>query len=117
VPVTPTEMRSLCRVHTDSAIRSLAKIMSEVDAPHAARVAAALGLLDRGWGRPTAVIATEDGQPLTVVIRQIIEKIDEPALKVVEPVVRTIDHEPDDVSRETTVDETGTNGAAPKDVP
>jgi hypothetical protein len=48
---TPTEIRSLARAHTDAAIRTLAGIMNEPDAPHAARVAAANSLLDRGWGK------------------------------------------------------------------
>ena len=87
-------VQSLARVHTEMCIRTLAQIATTEESPHASRVAAIGMLLDRGWGRPTTVLATEDGAPLTVVIRQIIERIDEPALKLVEPVVRTIDHEP-----------------------
>jgi hypothetical protein len=49
---TPTEIASLARSHTRTAIRTLAQIMKQPEAPYAARVAAAEALLDRGWGRP-----------------------------------------------------------------
>ncbi len=48
----PTDIRSLARSHTDTAIRTLAGIMQQTDAPPAARVSAATALLDRGWGKP-----------------------------------------------------------------
>jgi hypothetical protein len=48
---TPTEIRSLARSHTDSALKTLAHIMNEPTAPHSARVSAANSLLDRGWGK------------------------------------------------------------------
>lgn len=48
----PTDLRSLARSHTETAINTLAGIMKEPRAPHSARVAAASYLLDRGWGRP-----------------------------------------------------------------
>lgn len=48
----PTDLRSLARSHTASAVRTLARIMAEPDAPPAARVSAASVLLDRGWGKP-----------------------------------------------------------------
>lgn len=48
----PIEIRSLARAHTDSALKTLAGIMNQPDAPPAARVAAAQALLDRGWGKP-----------------------------------------------------------------
>lgn len=46
------DIRSLARSHTKTAISTLAGIMREPDSPAAARVAAAIALLDRGWGRP-----------------------------------------------------------------
>ena len=49
---TPTEIASVARSHSKSAIRTLARIMRQADAPPAARVAAAVALLDRGWGKP-----------------------------------------------------------------
>lgn len=47
----PTDIRSLARSHTETAIRTLAGIMNEERAPAAARVSAAQALLDRGWGK------------------------------------------------------------------
>jgi hypothetical protein len=49
---TPTDIASLARSHTRTAIRTLAQIMKQPEAPYAARVAAAEALLDRGWGKP-----------------------------------------------------------------
>ncbi len=54
---TPTEIRSLARSHTESAIKVLASIMNQPKASHAARVSAAVALLDRGWGKPTVMVA------------------------------------------------------------
>jgi len=53
----PIDIRSLARTHTEAALRTLAGIMNQPDAPEAARVAAANSLLDRGWGKPTQPIA------------------------------------------------------------
>jgi hypothetical protein len=48
----PTDIKALARVHTETALHTLAKIMTTEDAPAAARVAAAQALLARGWGQP-----------------------------------------------------------------
>jgi hypothetical protein len=56
---TPTDIRSLARAHTDTAIRTLAGIMEQATAPHAARVAAAQALLDRGWGKAVQYVEAE----------------------------------------------------------
>jgi hypothetical protein len=45
-----SELEELAREHTEAAIRTLAEICSNKNAPAAARVAAAV-LLDRGWGK------------------------------------------------------------------
>lgn len=64
---TPTQIASLARAHTETAINVLAGIMSQTDAPHSARVSAAQVLLDRGWGKATQIIAgDEDGGPLVI---------------------------------------------------
>ncbi len=55
----PTEIRSLARSHTESAIRVLAGIMNETTAPAAARVSAAQTLLDRGWGKADQNLTVE----------------------------------------------------------
>jgi HEAT repeat protein len=49
---TPTDIRSLARSYTESAIKVLAGIMQQPDSQPSARVAAAQALLDRGWGKP-----------------------------------------------------------------
>jgi hypothetical protein len=66
---TPTNIRSLARAHTETAINVLAGIMNESDAPHAARVSAATALLDRGWGKPTQPISGDDDAPPIKVTR------------------------------------------------
>ena len=48
----PTEIKSLARSYTNSALSVLKSIMQQPDAPPAARVTAAIALLDRGWGKP-----------------------------------------------------------------
>ena len=47
---TLTEIRSLARSHTRTALRVLVGVMSSKDATAAARVSAANAILDRGWG-------------------------------------------------------------------
>ena len=64
---TPTEIRSLARSHTDTAMNVLVGIMKETTAPHASRVAAACYVIDRGWGKATQHIETtrRDASTLT----------------------------------------------------
>jgi hypothetical protein len=57
-----TDIRSLSRAHTETAIKTLAGIMQQSSAPAAARVAAAQALLDRGWGKAPQTMAGEDGE-------------------------------------------------------
>jgi hypothetical protein len=61
---TPTDIRSLARGHTQTAINVLAGIMSQTDAPASSRVAAAEALLNRGWGKPTQPHSGADGEEL-----------------------------------------------------
>lgn len=65
---TPTDIRSLARSHTETALKTLAGIMEQPDAPSAARVAAANSLLDRGWGKPVQAISNEEGGPFKLVV-------------------------------------------------
>jgi hypothetical protein len=46
-------LRDLAREHTQAALDALLSIMRDEAAPSAARVAAAVHVLDRGYGRPT----------------------------------------------------------------
>lgn len=55
----PTEIRSLARAHTAAALKTLAGIMDQPEAPAAARVAAAQALLDRGWGKAVQFVEAE----------------------------------------------------------
>jgi len=52
----PTDIRSLARSYTESAIKTLAGVMQQPEAPPAARVSAATALLDRGWGKPAQTV-------------------------------------------------------------
>jgi hypothetical protein len=56
---TPTDIRSLARSHTESALNVLAGVMNEASAPAAARVSAATALLNRGWGMPEQKIESD----------------------------------------------------------
>lgn len=62
----PTEIRSLARAHTQTAINTLAGIMQQDSAPAAARVSAAEALLNRGWGKPAQPISGEGDQPVAI---------------------------------------------------
>ena len=66
---TPTEIRSLARSHTRSAILALAGVMRSKDATHAARVSAANALLDRGWGKPPQAMENGEGGALELIHR------------------------------------------------
>jgi hypothetical protein len=54
------EVEALARVHTNMAVKVLADICLDVDAPAAARVSSAAILLDRGWGKATQPIVLAD---------------------------------------------------------
>ena len=71
----PIEIKSLARAHTATAIRVLAGIMQESAAPHAARVAAAQALLDRGWGKPSQAIVGGDESDNPIRVLQRIERV------------------------------------------
>jgi hypothetical protein len=52
----PVEIRSLARSHTQKALRVLSEIMDDPEINPAARVSAAVALLDRGWGKPQQTV-------------------------------------------------------------
>ena len=59
---TLTEIRSLARSHTRTAINVLVGVMRSDEATPAARVAAANAILDRGWGKVAQPLEnSEDG--------------------------------------------------------
>ena len=75
---TPIEIKSLARAHTESALNVLAGIMNEPESPHAARVSAAIALLDRGWGKPAQAIKNEDDEAFKVELRPLVRQIVDP---------------------------------------
>lgn len=61
-----TDIRSLARSHTETALSTLAGI-AQNGTSESARVAASVALLDRGWGKPTQIVqGDEDGGPITI---------------------------------------------------
>jgi hypothetical protein len=65
---TPTQIKSLARSHTETAVNVLAGIMNNQQENGPARVAAANSLLDRGWGKPSQPIAGDDDAPLRTIV-------------------------------------------------
>ena len=61
-----TEIRSLARSHTRTAIHVLVGIMRSKDATAAARVSAANAILDRGWGKATQPVGNGDDGALSI---------------------------------------------------
>jgi hypothetical protein len=69
-----TEIKSLARSHTATAMSALAGIAQNGQS-ESARVAASVALLDRGWGKPAQPIAGDDESPLTIqLINRVIKK-------------------------------------------
>jgi hypothetical protein len=58
---TLTEIRSLARSHTRTALNVLVGVMRSKDATAAARVSAANAILDRGWGKAPQAIENGGG--------------------------------------------------------
>ena len=58
---TLTQIRSLARSHTRTAVNVLVGIMRSNDATPAARVSAANAILDRGWGKAQPFESGNDG--------------------------------------------------------
>jgi len=79
-----TEIRSYARSHALEAIQTLAGVARN-GKQEAARVAAAIALLDRGWGRPPQTHTGEDGEgDIRVTIRHIVQGAIAPPIKLVE---------------------------------
>jgi hypothetical protein len=47
------DVRALAKTYGEDAIEALVSIMGNAKTPPAARVAAAIAVLDRGWGKPS----------------------------------------------------------------
>jgi hypothetical protein len=66
---TITEIRSLARSQTRTAINVLVGVMRAKDATPAARVSAATAILDRGWGKPVQALGNDDDRALELIHR------------------------------------------------
>jgi len=69
MPRAITEIRSVARSYTRSAIKVLVGIMCSEAATAAARVTAANAILDRGWGKPPQSLQNGDGGALELIHR------------------------------------------------
>ena len=68
----PEDVRSICRGHTATMISVLVSIARSKEEPPAARVSAATGILDRGWGKPDQT--TQNKSEITVIIRKLMHE-------------------------------------------
>jgi hypothetical protein len=66
-PKPDVDIAALAREHGPRCIAVVAKMLTDED--HKIRLAAAIALLDRGWGRPAQAITGSDGQPLAIDFR------------------------------------------------
>ena len=67
-------IKEAAQQYTESAISTLVEIMGDATAPHAARVAAANSILDRGHGKPRQSIDADiNGQQLTHLIVRFVD--------------------------------------------
>jgi hypothetical protein len=69
MPKTLTEIRSLARSHSRTAVNVLVGVMRCKDATPAARVSAANAILDRGWGKATQPLESGSDGPLELIHR------------------------------------------------
>jgi hypothetical protein len=56
------DVRELARRQTEAAIQALAETLISPKAPPAAKVSAAIALLDRGWGKVTQTVSFDAGR-------------------------------------------------------
>jgi hypothetical protein len=69
MPKAVTEIRSLARSHSRTALNVLVGVMRSNEATPAARVAAANAILDRGWGKPAQALESANGGALEMIHR------------------------------------------------
>jgi hypothetical protein len=53
------DVKALAKARSEDAIKTLVNVMENHKAPPAARVSAAMAILDRGWGRPSQPVQAE----------------------------------------------------------
>ena len=76
------DVRAAAAIHGPAAVRVLASIMADPNAPAQARVAAANAILDRWAGRPPQAITGADGGPLGAVVKIVNQYTAPPAAPV-----------------------------------
>lgn len=69
MPRSVTEIRSMARSHTKTALNVLVAVMRNTKATPPARIAAANAILDRGWGKATQAIGNGDDGALELIHR------------------------------------------------
>src|SRR5690242_662930 len=72
------DLQELARQHCPAAINTLAEIMSDSRQPAAARVACASLLLDRGYGKPIAMVQAElhtDSDPAQMSLNELTSRL------------------------------------------
>jgi hypothetical protein len=57
-----TDVRELAQRQTEAAIEALAETLASPKTPPAAKVSAAIALLDRGWGKVTQTVSFDAGR-------------------------------------------------------
>lgn len=67
------DLAEMAKDHAEAALRTLAEIMQDAEAPAAARVSAANAILDRGYGRPPQAITGPGPNGEHIVTRIVIE--------------------------------------------
>jgi hypothetical protein len=67
MPRAVTEIRSLARSHTRTALNVLVGVMRSKDATATAKVSAANAILDRGWGKAAQAIENGGDGPLELI--------------------------------------------------
>jgi hypothetical protein len=65
-PKVDTRVRELAQAQTESAIAGLVRVLEGEKTPAAARVSAAVALLDRGWGKPVQMITGDEENPIQI---------------------------------------------------
>jgi Lipoprotein amino terminal region len=69
-PAIISELQKFARTHTSTALATLVEIMSDSASPPNSRVAAAVALLDRGYGRPSTAVFVEMTQQVSSTDRE-----------------------------------------------
>jgi hypothetical protein len=90
-PKTVKEVKELAKQYTHQMVEVLSRVALNPKSPPAARTAAALGLLDRAWGKPQGDF--EGGEQLIIKILKLNELEPEPEMKTIEG---TVEHDDKD---------------------